>query len=176
VRGLSHAAADSVTRLYEIRPFGGLWGNTRALVVTAELNAPELEPWREGERTTGIDAIDSLVARYHLEVAEHHSWNSLGWDGYVLVSPRPLNLAALGERFERASIIDHAEPNGYGGDGNDIVAERAGDGWELTYWLQWGDCPAGCISGHWWRFRVSDDGGVEFTGSGGESVDDRTDW
>ena len=176
VRTFAHPAADSVGEVYEIRPFGGLWGNARSLLVTAEVDAPALAPWREGESSTGLAGIDSLVTRYDLEVAEHYRWSSIGWDGYLLESPQPLNLAALGARFEGVSVIDHAEPNSLGGDGNDVVAERDGDAWLLTYSLQWGDCPSGCIDGHWWRFRVADDGGVEFAGSGGTPVDERTDW
>lgn len=172
----AHPAADSVTDIYQIRPYGGYWGDGRSLFIVARIDAPELAEWRAGRVLTGMPATDSLVTRYELVLDRHFPLASIGWDGYVLAAPQTLNLVALGERFERVAAIEHASPNSHGGDGNDITAERDGDAWLLTYWVKWGDCPSGCIAGHWWRFRVSDDGGVTFEGAGGTPMSERTDW
>ncbi|MFQ6087766.1 MAG: hypothetical protein ACE5K0_02545 [Candidatus Methanofastidiosia archaeon] len=37
----------------------------------------------------------------------------------------------------------------------DIEVEKTKDGFELTFFKGWGDCPAGCISRHYWVFEVS---------------------
>lgn len=46
----------------------------------------------------------------------------------------------------------------------------ADDGWEVQIRIGWGDCPAGCIDEHVWRYRVSRDGSVQLIGEGGDAL------
>ena len=43
-------------------------------------------------------------------------------------------------------------------------------GWNVTINVGWGDCPAGCIDHHQWRWRVAADGSVTFIGETGAAV------
>ncbi len=43
-------------------------------------------------------------------------------------------------------------------------------GWNVTINVGWGDCPAGCIDRHQWRWRVAPDGTVSFIGETGAAV------
>ncbi|MFH0715069.1 MAG: hypothetical protein V1847_04840 [Candidatus Diapherotrites archaeon] len=40
--------------------------------------------------------------------------------------------------------------------------------WNITFWKGWGDCPAGCISKHYWEFTVSQEGNVSKTSEYGD--------
>lgn len=62
----------------------------------------------------------------------------------------PVNLAAL---IGAIDGVIWAEPNGVGGDGDDITIEALG--W-YVFKRGWGDCPAGCINNHYWDVRVQD--------------------
>ena len=46
----------------------------------------------------------------------------------------------------------------------------ADDGWEVQIRIGWGDCPAGCINEHTWRYSVARDGSVHLIGEGGNAL------
>ena len=46
----------------------------------------------------------------------------------------------------------------------------AEDGWEVLIRIGWGDCPAGCINEHLWRYAVARDGRVELTKEEGDPL------
>lgn len=164
VQAAAHPAADSVSTLYPIRARG----EARQFYVVADTAAAHFDPWRNGERITGLPALDSLTVGYDIELDHYTPLHALGWDMFVLNTSTPSNLHALGRRYESAPDVFHAEPNGIVGGASDIRAERDGDAWLLIYSVGWGDCPAGCIHWHHWTFRVGDDGAVKYRGSGGD--------
>lgn len=49
-------------------------------------------------------------------------------------------------------------------------AVPAGDGFQVTYQVGWGDCPSGCIERHRWTYEVSRDGAVRLVGEDGPPV------
>lgn len=49
-------------------------------------------------------------------------------------------------------------------------ARPAPNGWQVTFRIGWGDCPAGCISEHQFLYEVSTDGSVALIGEGGEPI------
>lgn len=49
--------------------------------------------------------------------------------------------------------------------------EPAGDGWRVVIRVGWGDCPAGCIYEHEWRFNVSAEGDVSLEVEAGDPLD-----
>ena len=165
VDDMQHAARDSVVVMYGIRSFPDF--STQEVVVYSSLGAPSVDRWRAGEQVTGVQAIDSVTSRYELEVVEHRVLSGLGWEMFRLRATRHLNLFAVGRRLEHASDILFAGPASWGGDGFDIEAARVDAGWELSYRIGWGDCPAGCIYDHYWRFLIREDGSVEYVGSDG---------
>lgn len=50
-------------------------------------------------------------------------------------------------------------------------ARRLDGGFEVTVHRGWGDCPAGCIFGHDWRFAVSVDGDLRLVAETGDPLD-----
>ena len=44
--------------------------------------------------------------------------------------------------------------------------------WDVTVEVGWGDCPAGCIDRHQWRWRVASEGTVTFVAETGPGVPD----
>jgi len=45
-------------------------------------------------------------------------------------------------------------------------------GWELTFVVGWGDCIAGCISDHAWRYTVTREGAVTLVEESGDPIPD----
>jgi hypothetical protein len=44
------------------------------------------------------------------------------------------------------------------------------NGWELKIVVGWGDCPAGCIHRHQWRYAVAHDGSITPLGDSGDPI------
>ncbi len=158
------AARDSVVEIFRIHTFPRL--ALREILVGIDPGAGWTSAWRAGESLTGNPAADSLVVSFGLEVARVYSFSS---GQYVLLrAARPVNTPALARRLAELEGVISADPNGAGGDGNDIRAELAKDGWFLDYSAAYGDCPAGCIHRHIWRFHADVRGTVRFIGSRGD--------
>lgn len=87
-----------------------------------------------------------------------------------MYSLKPLNIFALGKRFEKINGVIYAEPNGVDGDGNNITANIETDYVKYEHSVGWGDCPAGCICRHYWIFYVKYNGEVEYIGSYGNQL------
>jgi hypothetical protein len=49
-------------------------------------------------------------------------------------------------------------------------ASQTADGFDVTFEVGWGDCPAGCIDRHRWNYSVSSDGAVTLTSESGSPV------
>ena len=50
----------------------------------------------------------------------------------------------------------------------------ADDGWEVQIRIGWGDCPAGCINEHLWRYGVTHDGSVHLISESGAALQGTT--
>ena len=61
------------------------------------------------------------------------------------------------------------DPNGVGQCCGYRVVQVA-DGWTVTIEVGWGDCPAGCIDHHQWRYLVRPDGTIVVQGESGPTV------
>ena len=160
------AARDSVFKLYLIHTFRA--PAMHSLIVSVDSAKEWVKSWREGNRLTGNKKIDDIMNEYDLELDNYYEWP---WShAAVLFSEKPVNLLALAALFEPVDGVGYSEPNGYAGDGNNITALDEESHWEYTFSVGWGDCPAGCISRHYWNFNVHPDGTVEFTGSAGSPL------
>jgi hypothetical protein len=78
--------------------------------------------------------------------------------------------ATLAARFATMPGVIWAEPNGYGGDGNDIRARPENGGWRLEYSVGFGDCPAGCTGRRVWTFVADATGAVRYLGASGDPL------
>ncbi|AHG93562.1 hypothetical protein J421_6027 (plasmid) [Gemmatirosa kalamazoonensis] len=156
-------ARDSVVTLYRIHAFG----ESQQLIVIADDPLPRwADALAHGVLHTGDASIDALVARYGLTLDQRYALTT----GLMVTlgATRPTNMAALATRFASIAGVRAAEPNGSGGDGDDIRAEPSSGGWRLEYSVGYGDCPAGCISRHYWTFDVDGAARVTYRGSRGD--------
>lgn len=158
------AASDSVFELYRVRAFPQ--PTTHELIVALKDDADWADAWRMGGRLTGNPAVDTLITEYDLSLRSYHRWSS--YDAAVLRSEAPLYIPALAELFARIDGVRYAEPNGFGGDSDDIRATVLTHGWQLDFSVGYGDCPAGCIHRHTWSFEVESSGRVTFLGASGD--------
>lgn len=163
----SLAARDSVVSMYEIHAFP--YPELHSLIVAVDTTEEWVRSWKEGRRFTGNATIDDLMEKYRLDLDRYYTWPS-SHDLAVLETPDPVNILALAPLFEPVSGVIYAEPNGMCCDGNDITAGIGNEHVSYEFSLGWGDCPAGCIARHIWKFSVGYNGKVEFTGSSGTPV------
>lgn len=136
----------------------------RDVLIAADPSVTWTDAWSRGERLTGYAPIDDRVRRYGLALARYDEYRDV--KSARLRSDVPVNTVALARAFGPVPDLRYAEPNGIGGDGDDIEAERLLDGWRLDFSRGSGDCPAGCINRTYWTFRVTG-AGVEYLGTRG---------
>jgi hypothetical protein len=105
---------------------------------------------------------------YNLQLDKYYPW--LFHHAAVLNAEKPVNLFALGKKFEAIDGVLFTEENRTAGDGNDINAKIDSEYLSIEYSVGWGDCPAGCIHRHYWLFHVKFDGTVSFVRSYGDEL------
>lgn len=133
-----------------------------------------LSAWRNGETFTGNSSIDELIEKYELTLKNYSELQSQAVAMAVLQSARFVNPIPIANDFARLSVIynSYTGVNMLIGDGSDIKADVR----QNTVWYRfeygWGDCPAGCISRHFWEFSVNADGDIDFLSEGGNALPD----
>lgn len=138
----------------------------RRLYVQLDPTHEWTQAWQQGERLTGNAEVDALLERYELDVERYYDW-SIGTYVVLVATGEPLNLKRVARAFAAVAGVLYAQPDAVCCDGSDITAAPVSGGWGLTYHFRWGDCPAGCIEEHWWRFTILADGIVRYQGEGG---------
>lgn len=159
-------ARDTVVDVYSIHTFP--YPTTRSLMLWLFMSEEWVLRLAGGEVPTGEPQVDSLLARYSLSVKGVH----LLYEGDVLMTlepPEPLNVNALAPLFRGIPGVRYSDPNGAGGDGNDIAGSIEPSRVRLDYSVGSGDCPAGCINRRFYRFAVNFDGTVEYLGASGNA-------
>ena len=139
---------------------------THRLLVSADMTKQWVKNFLGGNSVTGYKAFDDLVATYKLKQTQVGTFSNI----IVLYSENALNILALSNLFKNLDGVNFTEPDGIVGDGNDIKSEVNRNQLNLTYYLKWGDCPAGCISHHYWKLRLDRMGNVEFIDEGGDPI------
>jgi hypothetical protein len=160
-------ARDSVTVCYNIHTWPVPAMNS--VIVSVDSSEAWVQQVAIGEYPTDNDAFNALYDEYGLSYGEYYDW-SFG-HAFVLNSPANLNLEALSILLEEIPGVFYADINGMFGDGNDIQVEMMDSDVILEYEMAWGDCFAGCMMHHYWKFRVEEDCSVEFVTSWGDEVD-----
>ncbi|WP_317900161.1 T9SS type A sorting domain-containing protein [Aurantibacillus circumpalustris] len=159
-------ARNAVVSLYNIHTFPNPIMNR--LYVAADSTLPWMQQLKAGNIPTGNTQADGLISTYSLTIQNYSSYSS--WFSYHVVtfkSDSNYNTAPLTDLFENISGVVFSETGSVVGDGNDISAVIYPNHVELTYSLGWGDCPAGCINRHFWKFNVYYDCSVEYVGEYG---------
>ncbi len=146
------------------------------MLVSLRTGASWRERWRDGELKTDDAEVDRFLEKYGTDGVESllppeedpPSKDRAKLEAFVLHFKGPLNIEALATEFEASSEkIRYAEPNGLGGDGDDIVFERSRDG-SVSYAFSEGsgDCMAGCIERRTWTVTLKTNGDMSLQDSG----------
>lgn len=160
-------ARDSVVSQCDIHVFPGY--SLHEIIVAVDTSASWVQAWMNGNVQTGELAIDRITQAWDLTLNDPLNPDcSLCF--VVLRTDQSLNTVALAAEFTGIQGVWYAESNGFGGDGNTIDVAPHEDAIELVYSRGFGDCPAGCIGRHYWRFSVAADGSVEFVESYGSPL------
>lgn len=117
-------------------------------------NADWASAWDSGGIWTGDPFVDSLGLEFDLYDVVVYSW------AYILQFNSVFQAWRLGDIYETHPDIIYAEPNGWGGDGDDIVGFRKNDSTYFGFSIGWGDCPSGCIHRYYWMIRTSENDAV----------------
>ncbi len=158
------AARDSVFNIYKIHSFRR--PEQRSILVVVDSTKNWVNNWRHGQRLTGNLQIDSLVNKYDLQLINYYAMQLI--HAAVLESSAPINIFALGKKFQTIDGVLFAEENRTVGDGDDINALIESDYLKIEFSKGWNDCPAGCIYRHYWAFTVMFNGTVSFSRSFGD--------
>lgn len=155
---------DKVIETYDIHAHKR--ADPHSVLVTVDRSYSWTDAWQSGVTLTGNPSIDDLLETYELILVNYHDATNLA----VLETEKALNPFALAARFDAIPGVLFSDPNGYAGDGNNILAVRDGETVRLTYSLGWGDCPAGCIYRHHWQFVVVGASTVNFLDEFGDPL------
>ena len=117
-------------------------------------------PWLDGTLNTGDVYLDSLSDEYGLIDVHHDAWWQFSTNLFTITFDAPAEMWRLGEVFQIHEDIAFAEPNVWGGDGDDIIGFQKNDSTYLAFSVGWGDCMAGCINRYYWMIRTSENDAV----------------
>ncbi|MEL6866072.1 MAG: T9SS type A sorting domain-containing protein [Bacteroidota bacterium] len=152
-------AREDVVEIYDIHAFADPNVNSVLLMVDTSYD------WVSSLLDIGLSGntfIDSLLFLYELEVSSftHISGNEVL---LRLKTEQAINSRALGlEMAGEEGIINWVEDLVAGESPRDITYSVHDEYIELVYRYSWGDCTAGCIYDHFWRFRVDENCMVSF--------------
>lgn len=159
-------ARDSVVTMFNVHTFPNPVLNK--IEVSADSNLAWMHQLQNNIIPTGNLSVDSLISDNNLHLSSYQNWfHFMPYQTAILQSDSNLNIVALANKFLSLPGVFYAEPSIYAGDGNEIQDSIYPTFVELNYSYGWGDCEAGCISRHFWKFRVFHDCSVEFVGSYG---------
>jgi hypothetical protein len=119
--------------------------------------------------STGIPELDSLNAALGATETVGRSFGR--FHSWIVAFPRYPNVSAVGAHYAALPGVTRAGQELYLGGGDGIALEQTATHREYMFSRGWGDCYAGCINGHWYRFRVDrESGAVRFLGEGGDPL------
>ena len=109
--------------------------------------------WKNGESHTGIPEIDAIMTKYNLSVLYRRTYSNL--DVFKIISKKALNYYALIEILKKTHKFTYVEQSGGIGSRNIISLLKVENEYRYyKYSLLWGDCPAGCMNGHYWVIKI----------------------
>ena len=156
-------SVDTITKIRPVHTFP--YVSLYYLWVHVDTSYTWTKQWENGFTFTGNDTIDSLLIEYELELESYSIYQMA-----ILKAHKPLNMKTLGKMFEKISGVTYAEPEGFGGSGDDLEANLELLWIRYIFSIGWGDCPAGCINRRFWEYTVSDAGEVRYWGSYGDKL------
>jgi hypothetical protein len=161
-------ARDTIVQLKIHANLGFVLNN---VLFTADSSLLWMKNLRNNISPTGYSPLDSLMNKYYLTKHQYYPMSASMGDMVVLKSDTNFNALALSDIMDvYVPQINIVEANGLFGDGSQITDSLNTNFTELTYSFGWGDCPAGCMSRRFWKFRVFTDCSVQYIGSYGSSL------
>jgi hypothetical protein len=136
---------EDLASIYAIEPYLAKLGARGDWVpgeILVKITDDALVEYQAGE----YHDLDALNATYGL-IAERILISS--WLHLRFADPYHPNV--LGPIYAAVESVINASANGILGDGDDIIVTEIG---RYTFKHGWGDCPAGCISAHYWVYTV----------------------
>ncbi len=155
---------DSVFNLYCVHDIAssGLF-ITKEIMVFVDTSYAWTDAWQNLVTVTGNPQMDSLTAKYDLEVIEFYNF-SFG-NMALLATDSLWNVYALTDSLEMIPGVEYGEPNQMIGGAGRIIYTKTENFRYYTFWFQWNDCFDGCDNAHAWHFKVYEDCTVEFLGT-----------
>lgn len=122
------------------------------------VNVDTAETWgknfQNGVFPTGDPVVDDLIVNYQLRAKFFYVY--LNNRTLIVNSPFAVNTVALVKAFNGAAGLLFAETTSGIGDGDRTEIQSWDNPMVIDFSYGWGDCPAGCIWRHYWRFSVDD--------------------
>lgn len=109
--------------------------------------------WINGEDSTGIEGIDSLIENYKLDIS--FIFRSHEENVFSINSTAPINFYALIEKIKQTNEFKYVEPEVLTGGGSSISFNSENTDKIYKYSLGWGDCPSGCTQWHCWKIKIN---------------------
>lgn len=163
-----HEKAVEATQEFEVHAREPV--HPREIIVQVDTTASWIDAWRNEMTETGNSEIDAFLEEYNFTLIEYSELaNVLPTAMATLRSDRAINGYAVGRQFEDYDDIESAGPDGVT-DGSDISVLFFDNRLRYTFEYGFGDCPAGCINRHSWKFDVNRDGTVTFVEEEGDSL------
>jgi hypothetical protein len=136
------------------------------LLVTVRHGSDWAKPWLQGNLRTGNAKVDAFFQSYNLATVEGRD-DVLPNPWFVLHFAQSLRTDKLIEDVKSLSgDILNVDPNGYGGDGDEITLTERNGARIYAFSHGWGDCPSGCIQRHLWTVTVEATGTISMVESG----------
>jgi len=140
------------------------------VLIAADSNLSWMQQFRNGDSLSGNPSVDSLISKYNLHVKEYNDFYYSWYDYVTFESDSFYNTFVLADKFDLISEIYFSDAQGEPIDGNNITDSIFSNFHEIVFSHGWDDCPCGCMSRRFWKFRVYFDCSVEFVESWGNTI------
>lgn len=128
----------------------------KQITLYVDTTASWRQNWENKIIHTGVDQLDSLLSMYFSEIERTYSPPTRDYFWVTFRTKDYYNRKKLCSLIEKIDQNNYAVPDAPGGgDGSTISATLDNKSLYMIYSIGWGDCPAGCISRHFWEFKVS---------------------
>lgn len=158
---------DTIIDVYNIHAFQEV--DLKSIRLVADSTLPWVAELSNYKLNTGNRTIDSIITTFNLKVT--NAWPYYGSNySITLTSEKNINTKALTKNLDTIQGIASIRTDGHAGDGGRIDYLIYPDSINLIYSYGWGDCPSGCMSRHYWKFKVLPNCEVEFISSHGDII------
>lgn len=153
---------DTVFDLYCIHQYPSSLNHQ--IYVSVDTSYGWTQNWQSLNTTTGISALDSLLAEYGFTIT---AFSYFAGNIATLTTNQNINVQPICDSIETFVGVNFSEPKPYIGDGDHIKYYKVGNEKYYEFSIGWGDCASGCTERRFYTFKVYSDCSVKFMGSTG---------